>query len=310
MPKIDQSQSDWGNYWKGRGAKRTGEVFAGEGIENSDELSSFWIETFVKPQSGAILDLACGAGSALKHAVGSGADRLIGLDISAEAIRATREKIPELCGVVASADALPFADASISHAFSQFGFEYADRHKAALEVCRVLSPAGHFTAIVHMRSGAIAKECEGHLSKVNAIRASNYLPAATALFKAVFAYEKAPSADLKRALDHVSQDFGHAQKELASLIQSGGTARHLHIGASQLFERRKAYLLEDILGWLDQMSLEMEAYSGRMSGMLSAAIDQQEAQSIVQTIAPNGEHEIQEVSLAGKSAAWMLSATK
>lgn len=310
MSKIDQSQSDWANYWTGREAGRSNEVFAGEGVENNQELSTFWTETFAETQTGAVLDLACGAGSAIKYAVGSGADRLIGLDISAEAIQATRRIIPELEGVVASADALPFADRSISHAFSQFGFEYANRDRAAAEIARVIGDAGRFTAIAHMKAGAIAQECEGHLSKATAIHTSGYLPTVRALFDAVFAYDKAPGPELKRAVDEAGQGFTRAQDTLLPHINSGGLARHLHTGTSQLFERRKAYLLDDIFGWLDQMTFEIEAYSGRMRGMLSAAIDEEEAAHIVKTIAPDRSHAIKPLLLSGKPAAWVLSAGK
>lgn len=310
MDTTLEAQSDWRTYWKGRHAGRTGEVFAGEGIENSDELSAFWDSVFAKPQSGLVLDLACGAGSAIRHAVGTEATGLIGLDISHEALQSAQAKVQGFRGVVGAADALPFASGSVSHVISQFGFEYSDRASAAAEVARVLSPSGVFTAIVHLKSGAIATECEQHLSNVQAIKASGYIDAVKELYRKVFAYDRAPSPASKRDVETAGKAFQVAQSRIAPVVKVSGLAKQLHQGAQQLFERRKAYLLEDLLQWLAEMSAEIEAYHGRMSGMLSSAIDEQEARKILATIAGGGAYDLQTLQLAGRDAAWILSAQR
>ncbi|MEL6858543.1 MAG: class I SAM-dependent methyltransferase [Pseudomonadota bacterium] len=310
MDKIDAAQTEWRTYWQGRHAGRTGEVFAGEGVEKSEELSDFWADTFSQPQSGIVLDLACGAGSALRHAAGSGASALLGLDISRDALLSAGAKIPGFQGVVGSADALPFADGAISHVISQFGFEYSDRSHASAEVARVIGAEGAFTAIVHLKSGAIAAECEQHLANVETIKASQYIDAVEALYKSVFAFDRAPSEAARQQVDEAGNAFQTAQGHMAPVIKLSGFARQLHDGARQLFERRKAYLLEDLLQWLDQMRAEMEAYRGRMNGMLSAAIDEQEARQILSMIAAGGTYELDKFHLAGKPAAWMLSAQR
>ena len=88
MSEIDRSQADWANYWSGREAGQTGEALAGAGIEKHDELSAFWNAVFPAAPTGIVLDLACGAGSAIKHAAATNSNLLIGLDISSEAILA------------------------------------------------------------------------------------------------------------------------------------------------------------------------------------------------------------------------------
>ncbi|MEO1694947.1 MAG: methyltransferase domain-containing protein, partial [Pseudomonadota bacterium] len=45
-----------------REAGQTGEVLAGTGIENHDELSAFWTAVFPEAPTGLVLDLACGLG--------------------------------------------------------------------------------------------------------------------------------------------------------------------------------------------------------------------------------------------------------
>ena len=310
MPEIDRSQSDWANYWSGREAGQTGEVFAGTGIENHDELSAFWTSVFAEPQTGLVLDLACGAGSAIKHATASETNLLVGLDISSDAVLAAQTKVPGLTGIIAVADSIPLADGAVTHVISQFGFEYSDRSKAAAEISRILGPGGQFTAIVHLKAGAIAEECQGHLAKADLISSSGYFAAVRNLFAAAFEFDAAPSPDLKQRVADAGADFSKAQAKLAPIIKEGGIAGRLHAGARQLFERRRAYLPTDISTWLDQMAHEIEAYAGRMRGMLAAAIEESEANSIVSTIAAGGDQHVQKLSLGGRDAAWVLKARK
>ena len=310
MSEIDRSQADWANYWSGREAGQTGEVLAGTGIENHDELSAFWKAIFVEPQTGLVLDLACGAGSAIKHATANDSNLLIGLDISSDAILAAQAKVPGLTGLIAAADSIPLADGSASRVISQFGFEYSNRQKAAEEISRVLAPAGLFTAIVHLKGGAIAEECEGHLAKADLISSSGYFSSVRELFAAAFDFDAAPTPDLKQRVVGAGATFSKAQAELAPIIKEGGIAGRLHTGARQLFDRRRAYLHSDITTWLDQMAHEIDAYAGRMRGMLAAAIDEAEAKSIVSTIAAGGENDVQALSLGDRNAAWVLKANK
>ena len=308
MDKPDKSRADWGNYWQGRTAGQSGEVFGGVGIESSEELSDHWTRCFAGAGDAVILDLACGAGSAIRHAAAAGCSRLMGLDISAEALQATRAKLPGLQGLVASADRLPLADDTVDLAVSQFGFEYADRTAAARDIGRVLRTGGRFCAIVHLKDGAIAQECAGHLAGLNVIASSRFIPVAKAVFSAVFAFESSPSDAARQALDAALKALTKAQEALMPQVQAGGIAAHLHGGAAQLFERRRNYLEQDIQTWLDQMSGEIAAYAGRMSGMLNAAIDPGEAQVLLELIAPGGETQCAPFPLGGRDAALKLTA--
>ena len=310
MSEIDRSQADWANYSSGREAGQTGEVLAGTGIENHDELSAFWTAVFPEAPTGLVLDLACGAGSAIKHATTTDSNLLIGLDISSEAILAAQTKVPGLTGIIAAADSIPLADGSVSQVISQFGFEYSDREKAAAEISRILAPGGQFTAIVHLKGGAIAEECQGHLAKAELISSSGYFSSVRELFAAAFEFDAAPAPDLKQRVVEAGASFSKAQSVLASIIKEGGIAGRLHAGARQLFDRRRAYLPTDITTWLDQMAHEIDAYAGRMRGMLSAAIDEAEANAIVSTIAASGHKDVQALPLSGRDAAWVLKANK
>ena len=134
-----QSKSDWSNYWQGRTHSKGGDVLEGVGIEHSAKLKNFWKNTFSHETASVILDLGCGAGSALKWADHLPSAHLIGIDISYAALCVAREKIKNLNVYVASADQLPFRDNSIDLIVSQFGFEYAGPDTAS-EIHRALKP--------------------------------------------------------------------------------------------------------------------------------------------------------------------------
>lgn len=308
MTNPASNQADWSNYWQGRAAGKTGEVFAGVGVETSEELQDHWRAVFTGHHDETVLDIACGAGSVSRHADEAGCANLIGLDISPAAIVATQQNCPGLLGLVSSADALPLADASVNLVVSQFGFEYADRKRAAMEIRRVLKPGGQFSAIVHLKGGAIDQECCGHLERLDAVRQSAFLPAARAVFSTVFAFESEASDAHRAAMDAALRSLATAQEALAPEVRSGGLAAHLQAGARQLFERRRAYLESDILTWLDDMEAEMTAYRGRMNGMLGAAIDRDEAEMLLGAIAPDGDTDCCAFRLAGRDAAWLMTA--
>ncbi len=307
MDRPKNSRADWSNYWQGRAAGATGEVFAGVGIETSSELATFWQDALRGIEDGdRVLDLACGAGSALRHADPPGGALLLGLDISEAALGTARESVPAMRGLVASADRLPLANASLDRVISQFGFEYADNGIVAPEIARVLRPGGRFTAIAHMQGGAIARECEGTLGRLDLIASSRFIPASKTFFAAVFRYTRAPDADAAAALQQAKEAVTQAQAAMAPAVQAGGIAAHLQAGARQLHDRRRAYLLEDITGWLDGMATEIAAYRGRMQGMLAAALTEAQGRAVVDAIDPGGGGRVAPFLLGGQPAAYML----
>jgi ubiquinone/menaquinone biosynthesis C-methylase UbiE len=308
MNDSHNKRDDWSNYWRGRAAKQSGEVFSGVGIEKSSELTRFWRDIYSAPQVGPIVDVACGAGSSIRHAYEAGWRDLLGIDISGAALTQCKESVPTLKGVIASADNLPLSDQSVGHIVSQFGFEYADRKRAAREFSRILFPSGTFVAIVHLKTGAIAAECERHLARLEAIKTSNYIQCVRTLFTAVKEFEQNPSSSLHTKTNEARKNFVQAQTNLLPEINLGGLAGYLHKGASQLYERRSYYLATDMTGWIDQMSNEILAYAGRMSSMLGAAIDEAEASRLLTTIAPHRTHSIEAFYIGGAPAALALKA--
>ncbi|MEM0986629.1 MAG: class I SAM-dependent methyltransferase [Pseudomonadota bacterium] len=315
MGKSSKNRADWSNYWRGRTAGDTGEVFAGVGIETSDELIAIWRAAFAEIGDARVLDIACGAGSALKHADAAGAPALFALDISEHAVASACSTVPRALGVVASADRLPFPDGALDRVVSQFGFEYANREAAAREVARVLKPGGRFQAIVHLSGGAIARECSGHLQHLNRVRDSRFIPATKDLFASLFKADTDKTGPAQSALQGALKVFGAAQTHLMPAVQAGGLAAHLHGGARQLYERRKGYSEADITGWLDGMAAEIDAYRGRMEGMLGAAIGAEEAGDLARMIQGGAGHggngaRVEPLELGGEAAALWIEAVR
>lgn len=309
MAKHEKSQAVWSNYWQGRTAQSGGDVFDGVGIEKSRELSSFWQGVLVDVGDGCLVDLACGAGSAIKHAPAQFNGMAVGVDISEEALHLACEALPRLTPVVARIDQLPLADACADIVISQFGFEYAGRRQPAGEIARILRPGGRFVAIAHMADGAIARECSARISQLDQILGSRFVAVSKAFFTAVFAFEHSRSSVSQAHVKACIDDVKRASAALGDIAPHEQLAAHLQQGAQRLYDRRQAYLLDDIIGWFNDMEQQILAYRGRMQGMVDAALSADEAREIVEIIAPGGGF-ARAFSLSGREAAWELRASR
>src|SRR5688572_4157244 len=98
-----------------------------------------------------VLDVACGTGVLAREAarvVGPGG-YVAGLDLDGGMLRVAARVAPAIDWRQASAESLPFADASIDAVVSQFGLMFfRDRHAALLEMVRVLVPGGRMAVAV------------------------------------------------------------------------------------------------------------------------------------------------------------------
>lgn len=286
----DQNKADWSNYWLGRTAGEVGDALVGGGgvgIEHSTELADFWISALegFEPNI-ALLDLACGAGSVLRHAHKLGFENLSGIDISDDAITAMHAMINGATGIVGPVDKMPMDDAQYDVVVSQFGFEYAGSELAILntakEAVRVLTPNGKFIAVCHFKNGGIDREVSGHLEEIKELEATSFVQASKDLFVALFAAEANPSEFNQTNLNQAVQALTEPRENLNDWLRRNSSGdgqikqlgQHLFSGAADLFARRQAYALEDIAGWLNGMQFEIDAYKGRMASMKQAALDQ------------------------------------
>ncbi|MEL6663835.1 MAG: class I SAM-dependent methyltransferase [Pseudomonadota bacterium] len=313
---TDTTASDWGNYWKGRAASEAGAALVGAGIETDSDIAAIWAEEFagLTPDT-RVLDLACGAGSALKAASAAGLTNLKGVDIAEEALQVMAREVPGATGVAAPADRTGLESASFDRVVSQFGLEYAGLQKAAREAARLLAPGGAFAAIIHLKDGAIARECSEKLAELNVIRDSEFIVKGQKLFRALFAADADKSqAAVDRATRAVNA-FKPAMDAVQRLRdkQSGQSlASHLYDGTAQLYQRRATYALADIEGWLKGMAGEIGAYRGRMESMLASAQSEADIRAALDLFAAAGHKPEPPRKIAlkdgGAPAAWWVRA--
>ena len=324
----DQNKADWSNYWQGRTAVNAGDALVGGGgvgIEQSTELADFWhselhgFETDI-----SVLDLACGAGSVLRHAHKMGFTNLAGIDISDAAIAAMQSTITGAIGIVGPVDKMPLKDNHYDLVVSQFGFEYAGEEKAVLntakEAVRILKPHGKFVAVCHIEGGGIDKEVGIHLAAINDLEATGFVQASKDFFIALNADETHPGDKNKQAFERASQALAAPRDALTKWLSQGlagdeqikQLGQHLFAGAADLFARRHAYALEDITGWLDGMQYEIDAYRGRMSSMQKAALNEKTCEAILDVFRQDGYEPLSPQSLHFGNetlpAAWILKA--
>ena len=303
-----RTAADWSAYWRGRGG--AGEAFAGEGVEQHPALRAHWDGVFAGGE-GAVLDLACGAGSVLRRAHAAGLAPLLGADVSADALALLAEAVPGAWTVLCSADAVPLADGGFGLVASQFGFEYAGP-RAPAEMARLVAPGGQLAALVHHAGGAIEQEVTRHAGVARAVSETGFVEAADRLIRAEFAARSGDAGDLGAA----RAGFAGPERGLAALARAtpGGLAAHLHGGYRQLYQRRAAYALSDVTGWLDGMKAELSAYEGRMATMRAAAKDRDGMDAVARALVAGGLADVraEPFALPGDAAplAWSLRARR
>jgi len=267
--------------------------------------------------------MACGAGSVLRHAHHNGFTDLSGVDISEAAIKAMLSEFTSANGIVAPVDATGLAAGGYDMVVSQYGFEYAGSARqvlaAAKEMARLVRAGGQFIALCHIKDGGIEQEVSGHLSDIKAVSKTNFIPAAKAVFVAAERAEKTPTLATKKAYEKAVNALTGPRGKLTAWIagQDGNSeihklGQHLYSGTVDLFNRRKAYSLADILGWLDGMQSEIDAYKGRMLSMKQAALSEKHARDILNIFKDSG-FEIEDpqkfyLESDTSPAAWILKA--
>ncbi|MBN4055841.1 class I SAM-dependent methyltransferase [bacterium AH-315-J23] len=322
---TDSNKQDWGNYWQGRTADSSGEALVGVGIEHNEKLATYWTACFDGlNKNSKVLDMACGAGSVLRHAKANGFTDLSGVDISHDAIASMQKEFPNAVGIVASVDATGLTDGRYDLVVSQYGFEYAGSNRqvmaAAHEMTRLVSNEGQFIALCHIKGGGIEQEVSGHLHDIKGLAKFGFITASKAVFLALDAAERTPTLTSKMAYEKATQALADPRDKLTAWIKTGQGSgseihrlgQHLYNGTIALFARRKAFSLADIMSWLDGMQNEIDAYKGRMQSMKQSALSEKDACNILSVFKDVGfaTDKPEQFYLSGddKPAAWILRA--
>ncbi|WP_224364191.1 class I SAM-dependent methyltransferase [Hyalangium versicolor] len=124
----------------------------GGALSKADEDG--YIREQLKPATGPVLDLACGAGRWTQAVVGkAGLDRVIGVDLSVAMLQAIQAAIPGLATVRAHAQKLPFGTGRIGAVNCSNALQlFPDPGAVFREVARCLSPGGTFTVLTFRKA--------------------------------------------------------------------------------------------------------------------------------------------------------------
>ena len=269
---------DWDQYW--RGAGEVGAWTAGGARHPA--IRAFWTDFFTSAReafpSPRLLDVASGSGAVVECAMEVFAGAPIdawSLDSSEAAIEGLRDRFPGLTGLVCDARSIPPEVGRFELVTSQFGVEYAGL-EALGSLPGLLAPEGRIALLLHCSRGAIQTECAASLDAVNRMQASGFVALAGDMFDAGFAaargadrvpYDEAASrlAPALKAIEGIVSEYG---QDVAA-----GTIARLYGDVATIHSRLPHYDREEVLGWLERMNSELDAYAGRMTSMLEAALD-------------------------------------
>lgn len=120
-----------------------------------------------------VLDVGCGPGSALKHALAAGVDSAAGVDPSPAMVKRAAKNVPGADFSEGSAEQLPYDDASFTAVWSVAAFHHwADPDRGVAEMMRVLGPSGTLFLVERQ----LRKDKSGHgISEADAAESARHL---------------------------------------------------------------------------------------------------------------------------------------
>lgn len=311
----------WDTYWQGTYNASAHK----DGGPQDQALELFWSDIVSglanKHEHIRLLDVACGNGAVTGFALNVAKQKKVKLvshctDYSLSAVQSVQKKYPSVVGVSSDAQHLPFQSASFDAVVSQFGIEYAGT-PAFAQCAELVSPSGIFAAIVHLKDGAIYKECQESLDASQQTADIKVLELARVAFQA--AYDVLDGKASQDVFVQADKNFSPAVNKMKSILLekgkevAGGTVYGLFNDLGHMYSDIEAYHPKEVFEWIDRMIFELEAYSARMSSMLNAAIGELELQNIIELVSTKGMSLSKQGQLCfseGKPAAWFLIFTK
>lgn len=301
--------SQWDRYWSYGNIHSFSQV-AGGNYEGA--VAEFWKSSFEPLADGShVLDIATGNGAVALLALEvadslskryriSGTD-LAGIDPARQVTDASvAEKLKriEFHGRTPAED-LPFEDASVDMACSQFGLEYSDLSESGAELARVLRPGGRLAIIAHHHDSALLAATHRELDDLNYVldevklylRARNVLRAMAGASGPDKTAGKSASAKLERkrrslqeAMERI-QEAADRSENPAMLI---GPARYIH----EVFAMQGRSSPQAMQKWLDEAQQRVMANRQRLMDMVAAARNADDIQTLRRQLAESGLRDV------------------
>ncbi len=309
---------DWDVYWRGTAENAAHR----QGGPQEPVLAAFWgrffTDTLPSHEGMDLLDLACGNGAVTGYARAPRPELISWCcDYSGSALGELQKRHPGSHCVVADALRSPFADNSFAIVASQFGVEYAGPDAIAT-AGRLVATDGWLALVLHLRDGAIYRECAANRGAADAIRASGVLTLARKAFDAGFALNAGTGTI--ESFKAAERAFTPAVRRLEDILREWGPSaadglpRQLYQDIANMYQRMSAYEPGEVMAWLQGMTAELDAYVGRMTSMLEAAVDEPVLAAQCSALKQLGFETIETGTLAmgenNAAAAWRLVARR
>lgn len=257
VTRVSQSEA-WTRYWVGG---MTESCFSGGRAVTFEAAWSAFCDSV--PAGARILDLACGAGSALrilqKQKPGlamTGVDCATSLPAAVPA-----EMIP---GV--ALEKLPFEDHSFDAVISQFGFEYAEQVAASAEAVRVLKPGGRLQFILHNADGPAIADAKRRRERMEPLLADTGLVPALGRLAGAVAAQDDPAIRAREA-----EKSWQAAREAPAQDETTQWALSFSADLLRDWQRFEPAYLRDNARTLER---ELSFYHARINAMIEAALDE------------------------------------
>lgn len=309
----------WDTYWQGT---PDADSYASDGTRHP-AVMAFWNENLGRQLADAdekfqVLDIASGSGAVVESLLdnaGDHAPHITCVDISAAAIDSIQERYPGITTVVADARSIPL-DAAYDLVTSQFGMEYAGP-EALDEAARLLAPGGTMIMLMHRRPGVIFNECRVSLDALRRMRKARFFELALAFFEAGFAAVR--GAD-RAPYDRAGRDLNPALRKIDAILDehgegvAGGVIAKLYADVERIHSRIQQHDPEEVIGWLQSMGGELDAYEARMASMCESALDKKAFGALCRRLENQGIAVVQRKPLkpAGSAlpVAWIVRAER
>ncbi|MEL7296357.1 MAG: methyltransferase domain-containing protein [Pseudomonadota bacterium] len=303
------SPDDWSKYWRQPAITTFSQQFPG----NYDrEIETFWSQQFADlPDGSTVIDLATGNGAVALLAVREATKRMYtwtvrGIDYADIRPLTDLSDVPDVqrdLGAIefigkTNIEATGLADADADVIVSQYGFEYADVERAAVEAYRLLKPGGRIALIIHhAQSGVLLESAEG-LSQMQFMMHKEQLDQRVeAVIRAADQAKDASDKRLVVARKKLNSTLRRLQARAAKASEPRGFINSVAPNFVYAIEGLAASNAQTRLQHVARMRDEVRAYQERMADLRSAALDKASFAGLCQALQRAGFEQLDQSQL-------------
>lgn len=295
----------WDRYWAYGNLHSFSQVTRGN---YGGGIAEFWRARFEALADGArVVDVATGNGAlallALDAAAATGRRFTIhGTDLAAidPVAQVADEDLRERLAQIrfhprTPAESLPFADATVDFACSQFGLEYSDTTRSIPELARVLRPGGRVALIVHHGDSSFVRSASDEARGIDYVLDDARVYLKTRNFLRALA-ETRPSrggaggalppkaAKKRRAVDEAIAAVQNAARERANPRELLGPLNYVQ----EVLAMTGRVGPGEALDWLEEARQRVASMRRRLADMQAAACGEEDIVAIEQRLASAG----------------------